>query len=134
MKYLAAEQILFLHARLISETGGSQGIRDLGLLVSAVGRPQATFEGGELYPNIYTKAAALMHSLIQNHPFVDGNMRTGIAAATIFLHGNSLRLIATNQEVETFTLRVAMGEQDVPDIASWFENHSEAIASGKTDS
>lgn len=128
MKYLTPEQILFLHARLISETGGSQGIRDLGLLVSAAGRPQAAFEGSDLYPDLFTKAAALMHSLIQNHPFVDGNKRTGIAAAALFLQVNGFRLIATNPEVENFTLSVARGEQEVPDIASWLKHHSEAIA------
>jgi death-on-curing protein len=130
MNYLSPEQILFLHARLISETGGSQGVRDLGLLVSAVERPQATFEGSELYPDIFTKAAALTHSLIQNHPFVDGNKRTGVAAAAIFLLGNGLRLIAKNSEVETFTLSVARGEQEMPDIGSWLENYTEAIESG----
>lgn len=130
MNFLTPEQILFLHARLISETGGSQGIRDLGLLVSAVGHPQATFEGSELYPDIFTKAAALMHSLIQNHPFVDRNKRTGIAAASIFLQVNRLRLTATNQDVETFTLSVARGEQDVPVIAFWLETHTEAMESG----
>ncbi len=131
MKYLAPEQILFLHARLISETDGAQGIRDLGLLVSAVERPQATFEGSELYPDLFTKAAALMHSLIQNHPFVDGNKRTGVAAAAIFLQVNGFRLIATNPDLEAFTLNVARGEQDVPDIASWLENHSKAFEGGE---
>lgn len=130
MNYLTPEQILFLHARLISETGGTQGVRDLGLLVSAVGRPQATFEGSELYPDIYVKASALMHSLIQNHPFVDGNKRTGIAAASIFLQVNGFRLTAANREVEVYTLSVARGEQEVPAIASWLEKHSESIESG----
>jgi death-on-curing protein len=130
MKYLTTEQILFLHARLLSETGGSQGVRDLGLLVSAAGRPKGTFEENDLYPDIYTKAAALMHSLIQNHPFVDGNKRTGIAAAVILLQVNGFRPVSTNQDVETFTLSVAKGEQDAPDIASWIEHHSEAIPGG----
>ena len=133
MNYLKQEQILFLHARLISETGGSQGVRDLGLLVSAAGRPLATFEGSELYPDIYTKAAALMHSLVQNHPFIDGNRRTGIAAAAIFLQVDGFRLIATNPEVETFVLSVARGEREVPEIASWLENHSE-VTEGESSS
>ncbi len=71
-----------------------------------------------------------MHSLIQNHPFVDGNKRTGIAAAALFKQVNGFRLIATNPEIETFTLSVATGEQDVPVIASWLEPHSEAIPGG----
>ncbi len=84
MRYLTAEQVLFLHARLIEETGGSHGIRDVGLLQSAVARPRATFEGEDLYPDVCSKAAALMHSLINNHPFVDGNKRTGTAALKSF--------------------------------------------------
>jgi len=133
MNYLTPEQILFLHARLITETGGSQGIRDLGLLVSAVGRPQATNEGKDLYLDIFTKAAALMHSLIQNHPFVNGNKPTGITAAAIFLQVNGFRLIATNPEVETFMLSVVGGEREVPEIASWLENHSE-VTEGESSS
>ena len=133
MNYLTPEQILFLHARLISETGGSQGVRDLGLLVSATGRPLATVEGSELNPDIYTNVAALMHSFVQNHPFVDGNKRTGIAAAAIFLQVNAFRLIATNPEVETFTLSVVRGEREVPEIASWLENHSE-VTEGESSS
>ena len=133
MIYLTPEQILFLHARLIAETGGAQGIRDLGLLISAVERPKAAFEGSELYPDVFTKAAALMHSIVQNHPFVDGNRRTGIAAAGIFLQLNGLKLTVTNPELRSFTLSVAKGEQEVPEIASWFEEHSESIEAGEND-
>ncbi len=76
MKYLSAEQVLFIHSRLIDETGGSHGIRDTGLLQAAVERPKATFGGKDLYPDIFYKAAALLESLIKNHPFIDGNKRT----------------------------------------------------------
>ena len=81
MTYLTVEQVLFIHMRLIAETGGSPGLRDLGLLASAVARPQATFGGEDLYPDLLSKAAALMDSLVRNHPFVDGNKRVGITAA-----------------------------------------------------
>ncbi len=101
-------------------------------MVSAAGRPQATYEGNDLYPDLFTKAAALVHSLVQNHPFVDGNKRTGIAAAALFLQANGLRLIAAIPEVAAFTLSVSMGKQDVPDIAAWLEKYSEAILSGET--
>lgn len=134
MIYLTPEQILFLHSRLISETGGGQGIRDLGLLVSAAERPKASFEGSELYPDIFTKAAAMMHSLIPNHPFVDGYKRTGIAGASIFMQLNGFRLTATNPELESFTLSVAKGEQDVPEIATWLEQHSETVEVGNKES
>ena len=81
MIYLTPEQVLFIHSRLVAETGGSHGVRDLGLLESAVARPRATFDGKELYPDLFTKTAVLMDSLINNHPFLDGNKRTGITAA-----------------------------------------------------
>lgn len=122
---MTPQQILFLHERLFSETGGSRGVRDSNLLASAAGRPQVTFGGNDLYPDIYTKSAALMHSLIQNHPFVDGNKRTGIAAAGIFLRDNGFRLTATNAELKSFTLSVAKGEKGVPEISSWLKQHTE---------
>jgi death-on-curing protein len=124
MRYLTPEQVLFLHARLIAETGGSQGVRELGLLQSAVACPQASFGGVDLYPNLFSKAAALFDSLVRNHPFVDGNKRTGIAAATIFLRLNGRRLTASNAEVEAFTLAVARGETSLEAIADWLRQNS----------
>jgi death on curing protein len=99
MKYLTAKQILFLHARLIAETGRSQGLRDPGMLLSALGRPRASFEGQELYPELTSKAAAQAHSLVTHHPFLDGNKRVGIAAAAIFLQINGKDLTASNQQL-----------------------------------
>jgi len=125
MNYLTVEQVLFLHARLIAETGGSHGVRDVGLLESAVARPQATFEGKDLYPDIFSKAAALMQSIIRNHPFIDGNKRTGIAAAALFLRRNGWLLKAGNIELEGFTLQVADSKADIPQIALWLKRHSE---------
>ncbi len=124
MTYLSAAQVLFIHARLIAETGGAPGLRDLGLLESAVARPRATFAGVDLYPDIHQKAAALMESLVQNHPFVDGNKRVGIASATLFLVINGWRLVADNQALETFTWRVARAELTLDQMAAWFKNES----------
>jgi death-on-curing protein len=124
MRYLSAEQVLFLHARLIEETGGSHGVRDVGLLQSAVARPQATFDSQDLYPDTFSKAAALMFSLINNHPFVDGNKRTGTAAAVFFLRANGWSFGASNTEFEEFALRVARGEVTVPEAAGWLRGHS----------
>jgi death-on-curing protein len=124
MNLLSAQQVLFLHARLIEETGGSHGLRDIALLESAVARPQATFDRADLYPDLFTKAAALMHSLIANHPFVDGNKRTGIAAAGLMLMRNGWRLEASNAQLEAFTLRVARGESDSVEIARWLRSNS----------
>lgn len=123
MKYLTAEQVLFIHARLIAETGGSHGVRDLGMLESAVARSRATFDDQELYPSIFLKAAALLDSLINNHPFVDGNKRSGITAAALFLQANGWRLSASNAELEEFTLRVAVAHPEVPRIAEWLRKH-----------
>lgn len=124
VRYLTAQQVLFIHARLIVETGGEAGVRDVGLLASAVARPQATFDGQELYPNLFAKAAALMSSLIQNHPFLDGNKRTGITAAALFLRRNGRVLHISNAELESFTLRVVNERLPVADIAHWLERHS----------
>ena len=124
MNYLTTAQVLFIHARLIAETGGAPGIRDLGLLESAVARPQATFDGEDLYPDLATKAAALMASLVGNHPFVDGNKRVGITAAAIFLQRNGQRLTATNEAVEAFTLSVAQGKKSMEEITAWFAGNT----------
>lgn len=119
MRYLTPEQVLFIHARLIAETGGEHGIRDLGLLLSAVARPEGTFDGEELYPDLYHKAAALMESLINSHPFVDGNKRSGIASAAMFLRLKGYQLTASNEELESFVLSIARGEVSVEAIAEW---------------
>jgi death-on-curing protein len=124
VNYLTAVQVLFIHARLIAETGGATGLRDLGLLEAAVARPQATFDGADLYPDRRAKAAALMASLVRNHPFVDGNKRVGITAAGIFLQRNGLRLTATNDEVEALALAVAQGAMTTEQIAAWFVQHT----------
>ncbi|MDP2660050.1 MAG: type II toxin-antitoxin system death-on-curing family toxin [Dehalococcoidia bacterium] len=124
MNYLSTVQILFLHSRLIAETGGSAGLRDVALLESAVARPQATYGGEDLYPDLFAKAAALMQSLVNNHPFVDGNKRAGIAATALFLQRNGHRLLASNQEVEEFTLAVAQGERTFDDIATWLASQT----------
>jgi death on curing protein len=119
-QYLTPEQVLFLHSRLVAETGGGQGIRDLGMLLSALGRPQATFDDKELYPDIFSKAAALMDSLVRNHPFVDGNKRTAITAAALFLRFNGYRLVVENAEMVRFTLACAQSQLTLDEIIGWF--------------
>ena len=127
MNYLTAEQILFLHARLVAETGGSHGVRDLNSLLSAVGRPQASFNDQDLYPDPFTKAAALMDSLIRNHPFVDGNKRTGVAATALFLLRNGYHINISNVELEKFTLEVAQSQHPIEDIALWFRKNTRKV-------
>ncbi len=127
MIYLTAEQVLFLHDRLVEETGGMHGVRDLGGLESALARPQAAFGGTEFYPDLMTKAAVLMDGLIRNHPFIDGNKRTGIATAALFLQVNGYRLTATNDELEDFALRVTTTKPDLAEIAEWFRGNTTQV-------
>jgi death-on-curing protein len=124
VRYLTAEQVLFVHARLVSETGGMHGVRDVGLLRSAVERPRATFGGKDLYSDPFHKAAALMESLIGNHPFLEGNKRTAIVAAALFLVANGYELTVSQKELETFTLDMALKKRDVQDAAAWFRRYS----------
>ena len=126
MKYLTPEQILFLHARLIDETGGRHGLRELGLLESAA-RPRATFGGEDLYPDLFSQAAALMDSLIRNHPFVDGNKRTGITAAGLFLRRNGYRLTAKNSDLLSITMKIAKSQSDLEELIIWFRENSQPI-------
>ena len=125
MKYLTAEQVLFIHSRLIDETGGSHGIRDVGLLQSAVSRPMATFGGEDLYPDIFQKAAALTESLVKNHPFIDGNKRTAISSTGLFLRINGYNLETSQKELEDFTLKLATGKIPLDDAARWFKRYSQ---------
>lgn len=124
IRYLTVEQVLFLHARLIEETGGSHGLRDPALLQSAVSRPAGGFGDQDPYPDLFAKAAALMESLIRNRAFVDGNKRTGVAASALILRQNGYRLMTSSQDLEVFTLRLARSEIGVGEIAAWLETHS----------
>lgn len=125
--WLTPEQVLFLHSRLVEETGGLHGVRDLPMLLSALGRPQATFSGRELYPDIYSKAGALLDSLIRNHPFLDGNKRTAIAAAAIFLRLNGFSLEVNHGEMVQFTLACAQAQVGLEDIGLWLRENSVSL-------
>lgn len=129
MKLLTTEQVLFIHDRLIEETGGEHGLRDYNLLESAVARPWAGYGDVEFCPTRHDKAAVLMESLIRNHPFVDGNQRTGFAAAGTILALNGWDLIAGHDKAYRFTLRVAVDHADAPrpnweEISSWLMEQS----------
>ena len=125
MEYLTVAEVLLLHARLIQRTGGSGRVLDVGRLESALARPQATFGGEELYPDLWAKAAALMHSLISNHPFVDGNKRTALTATGIFLELNGWMLIASNEQALDFVRSAVSEKLGVEEIAAWLQAHSQ---------
>ena len=132
MIYLTVYQVLFLHARIIAETGGSQGVHDLGSLESAVARPKTSFGDTDLYPDIFSKAAVLMDSLVHNHAFVDGNKRTAIAASALFLRQNGWQLGASNSELEAFTLLVARTKPASNQISAWLKTHSKPLEMDNT--
>ena len=127
MNYLSAQQVLFINARLIAETGGKTGLRDMALLESAVARPRATFDDKELYPSLFEKAAALFDSLVNNHPFIDGNKRTGITSTAMLLLINGVRLSCSQGELEVFTLKVATAHPPLVELAGWLKEHSRLV-------
>lgn len=127
MKYLSVQDVLLLHTTAIDASGGSHGLRDFGLLESAVARPQVTFAGKDLYPDIFLKAAALIHGLLRNHSFIDGNKRTAMYAAMTFLELNKYKFNAPQQEVVTFALKVENKNLSVHQIAKWLKKHSQKI-------
>lgn len=110
---LTERQVLSVHAMMIKATGGSDGMRDMGLLQSALNAPFQAFEGKEVYPSLLSKAAALCRSVISNHPFVDGNKRTGIHIMLIFLEANGVQLEYTQKELIELGLGAAAGNIDV---------------------
>ncbi len=110
-----------------SRNGGAGGVRDLNTLTSAVSRPFATFEGQDLYPNLFHKVAALIHSIAMSHPFVDGNKRVALVAGDVCLRLNGYRIVPSD-EVEAFFWSIARGEQSVENIAEWLREHSEPLA------
>ena len=121
MEYLTSAEVLLIHARLIQRTGGVSGVRDVGLMESAVARPQATSGQNDLYPDVWSKAAALMHSLIKNHPFLDGNKRTALTATAMFLELNDYTLAASNDAVLAFTMHVAVDRVELTEMAEWLK-------------
>ena len=124
MKYLTPENVIQIHYEIVEATGGSQGLRDLGLLESAVMRPQQTFAGKDLYPTLEVKAAALVHSLFLNHMFVDGNKRTATISRIEFLIFNKRKFTATNKEIVDFALWVENEKPTLEKIASWIKEHT----------
>ncbi len=133
MRYLTLGEILALHRAVIERTGGGTGLRDLALLESAVAQPRATFDGVDLQPTLQDKAAALCTSLVQNHPFVDGNKRIGHAAMEVFLLLNGFEIAASVDEQEQLILRLAQGELRRADIARWLHSHIVQVPDASSD-
>lgn len=122
---LTKEQILMLHAQLIEATGGCNGIRDEGLLDSALESPFHSFGGEELYPSIQAKAARLCYGLVKNHAMIDGNKRIGVHAMLVFLTVNGCELRYTQKELSDLILDVADGKKEYEDILQWILEHQD---------
>jgi death-on-curing protein len=119
LRHLALVEVLELHQRILEQTGGLAGVRDLGALKSALAQPGMTFGGADLYPDLPAKAAALGFSLIQNHPFVDGNKRTGHAALEALLLLNGFELAASVDEAEATVIAIATGQVNREGLTEW---------------
>ncbi|MEK7559595.1 MAG: type II toxin-antitoxin system death-on-curing family toxin [Patescibacteria group bacterium] len=124
MKYLTTPQVLVIHDQMVKRFGGSLGIRDMGLIESAVERPKSTFDGEDLYPDIFLKAAALMHSLLKNHAFVDGNKRTAYSSCGIFLKLNGYKLENMHKKSLEFAMNVENNSLELEKIAEWLKKNS----------
>jgi death-on-curing protein len=123
MRYLGLSEVVELHRRLLEQTGGAAGIRDLGALESALAQPKMALAGLDLYPTLADKAAALCFSLVGNHPFVDGNKRVGHAATETFLVLNGAEIDTHLNEQERAMLDLAAGRIDRGQLADWLRQH-----------
>lgn len=123
MRFLTVSEVLEIHRQIMRASGGAAGVHSLAALESAVAQPRMTFDGQELYPTLAEKAAALGFSLIQNHPFVDGNKRTGHAALETYLVLNGHELSATEDEQVAVILGVAAGTTSRDTFRDWLKTH-----------
>jgi death on curing protein len=124
---ISLTEVLYLHEQSILDFGGSNGVRDQGLLESAIDRPNATFAGEELYLTLYLKAAAILESIVKNHPFVDGNKRTGWASCAALMRFSGFKFTLTEEEAYDFVIRVASSHLELEDIALFIELNSKKI-------
>lgn len=125
MRRLSKRQILLLHDQLLSQSGGSPGLRDDGLLESALNAPFQSFGDTDAYPSLPQKAARLCYGLVKNHPFVDGNKRIGAHAMLVFLAINGTELIYTQEELSSVILAVVSGEKGYEELLRWLVDHQQ---------
>jgi death-on-curing protein len=121
---ISAQTAIEIHSILIDEFGGGEGIRDTDLLEAALARPFQTFDNQELYKTTIEKAAALMESLINNHPFIDGNKRTGYVLGRLLLMNDGIDIKASEDEKYDFVISITTGEKEYPQILDWLKEHS----------
>ena len=125
--YLSLAQLLRLHQLQVTAFGGPKMVQDAGRLEAAAARPRMTFAGEDLYPDLAAKAAALMHSIVMNHPFVDGNKRVGAMAAELFLAVNGQALDSDDEALIAIVVEVAAGRVTAEELAIWIRQRSGPI-------
>ena len=124
MRYLSAEEILVIHDETIEKEGGVLGIRDVGLLYSQAERPKMAMMGQEFYPDVFSKAAAILEGLATYHVFADGNKRTAFIACAAFMGINGFELVVPSTSAFRFILAVVNKKKDVQEIAAWLKRYS----------
>lgn len=127
MNYLDKDEISTINEVVVQESGGSIGVREVGLLDSIANKPASGFGDHESYPGIYLKAAVLYEAIVNYHVFVDGNKRTGFATMARFLAINGYDIVISNREIVDFTIRIATAKPDLSDIAAWIEKHAKKV-------
>ena len=127
-QFLTLDEALAIHAHQIARYGGALGVRDRGLLESALAMPAATFAGDYLHPSLPEQAAAYLFHLVKNHPFVDGNKRVGLACSLAFLRLNGIRVRATDDDLVDIVMGVAEGRRSKADVAVFFRERSRAVS------
>ena len=125
MKSITIDQLLIYHQKIMKVTGGADGVRDQGLLESALGKAEQTFEGEELYPGLTRKVSVVTFSLIKNHGFVDGNKRIGVAVMLLLLRLNGYSIRYSQDELVQLGLGTAEGKLDEKEIEEWIIRHRE---------
>ena len=130
-KFLTVEQVIEIHDAFLEDHGGLPGIRDKGLLVSAVEMPRASMFGEHLHKTIYDKASAYLFHIVQNHPFNDGNKRTGALTAILFLEVNGIKIVFSDHDYEELVVKVAQGQKSKKDIAYFLRYGKERTSPSK---
>jgi death-on-curing protein len=127
MHYISADDIVDIHDIIIEQIGGKPGVREPGMLVSISNKPKTSFNGQELYPDIFLKASCLYEALCNYHVFIDGNKRTALIVLYRFLYINGYTLIASNKDASTYTISVAKNKPEIITIAHWIKANSKRI-------
>lgn len=123
--YLSEAEVISINLRMVSKYGGLHGVKDLNMLSLAVGRPQMSVGFQDAYKTVFDKAAAIFDSIIRNHPFLDGNKRTSLFSAVLFLKYNGWEVIFKRKEAVKFTRKVHDNRLSIEEISDWLKKHSE---------